>query len=156
MAAAAALAPYAHPKLQALPTPRFIDNPIDVPDFTSVEIAEDFLARLPVLVARGELDFQSAQELSAMTKLWIDAKNDRSELELKVVNQGGETEQTIHITGGLPELPGTRIEMPLLNGHATNGHALAPPWLAEGDPPAPAVPQIDTPSGPKAEPGEAT
>jgi len=64
MAAAAALAPYAHPKLQALPTPRFIDNPIDIPDFTSVEIAENFLARIPVLVARGELDFQSAQELS--------------------------------------------------------------------------------------------
>src|SRR5215471_4694206 len=31
VAAAAALAPYSHPKLQALPTPRFIDNPIEVP-----------------------------------------------------------------------------------------------------------------------------
>src|SRR5215472_15318341 len=30
-AAAAALAPYAHPKLQSLPTPRFVENPIEVP-----------------------------------------------------------------------------------------------------------------------------
>src|SRR6201984_2914904 len=46
IAAAAALAPYCHPKLQATPTPRFIDNPIAVPDFERVSDAESFLARL--------------------------------------------------------------------------------------------------------------
>jgi hypothetical protein len=75
IAAAAALAPYAHPKLQALPAPRFIATPIDVPDFQTVEDAENFLAKVTVLVARGELDFQSALELSTMAKNWIDAKN---------------------------------------------------------------------------------
>src|SRR5215467_13317371 len=69
--AAAALAPYQFPKLQSITVPRFIETPIDVPDFTHVSDAESFLARLPVLVARGQLDFQSAQELAAMTKLWI-------------------------------------------------------------------------------------
>ena len=33
VAAAAALALYAHPKLQSLPTPRFVENPIEVPEF---------------------------------------------------------------------------------------------------------------------------
>src|ERR1700730_313090 len=61
--AAAALAPYCHPKLQATPTPRFVD-PIDVPDFTSVDIAESFLGKIAVLVARGQLDIQSGLELS--------------------------------------------------------------------------------------------
>src|SRR6516162_4974038 len=110
MAAAAALAPYCHPKLQATPTPRFVENPIDAPDFQHIDDAESFLARLPVLVARGQLDFQSAQELCAMTKLWIDSQNTRTELDLKAVNAGAtEHEQIIKIEGGLPALPGTNI-----------------------------------------------
>jgi len=44
IAAAAALAPYCHPKMQATPTPRFVDNPIDVPDFDRISDAESFLA----------------------------------------------------------------------------------------------------------------
>jgi hypothetical protein len=122
IAAAAALAPYAHPKLQAIPTPRFIEHPIDVPDFTSVEIAEGFLAKLTVLTARGELDFQSALELSTMAKSWIDAKNAHTTLELKAMDQGGVTDTTIHIEGGLPQLPGTNVTMPQLNG--SNGYQL--------------------------------
>src|SRR6516162_9351240 len=106
MAAAAALAPYCHPKLQATPTPRFVENPIDVADFVRVSDAESFLARLPVLVARGELDFQSAQELCAMTKLWIDSQNARSELELKKITVDGPGDQVIRIEGGLSALPG--------------------------------------------------
>jgi hypothetical protein len=137
IAAAAALAPYAHPKLQALPTPRFIDNPIDVPDFTSVEIAESFLAKITVLVARGELDFQSGLELSAMAKNWIDTQNARLGLELKQISiEGGPTDQVIRVTGGLPELPGTNISMPMLNG---NGHA-----PAALEPPAPVADPNET------------
>src|SRR6516162_1407785 len=130
MAAAAALAPYCHPKLQATPTPRFVENPIDVADFVRVSDAESFLARLPVLVARGELDFQSAQELCAMTSLWINSQYQREELAIKQYNAGStEHEQTIRIEGGLPALPGTNVTMPMLDGHATNGngHALAAP-----------------------------
>jgi len=129
IAAAAALAPFCHPKMQATPTPRFIDNPIDVPDFTHVSDADNFLAKLPVIVARGLLDFQSAQELCAMTKLWIDSQNTRTELDIKAINAGTtEHEQTIRIEGGLPALPGTNITMPVLDHEpATNGHALEPP-----------------------------
>jgi len=86
--AASALAPFQHPKLAAIPTPRFIDNPIDVPNFDRISDAENFLARLPILVARGELDFQSAQELCAMTRLWIDSQYLREELAIKQINAG--------------------------------------------------------------------
>jgi len=129
IAAASALAPYCHPKMQATPTPRFIDVPLDVPDFVHVSDAENFLARLPVLVARGELDFQSAQDLSAMTTLWINSQYQREELAIKQYNAGStEPEQTIRIEGGLPALPGTNVTMPVLDGHATNSHAaLEPP-----------------------------
>jgi hypothetical protein len=138
IAAAAALAPFAHPKLQSIPTPRFVDNPIEVPEFTHVSDAEAFLVKIAVLVARGELDFQSGLELSSLVKTWIDSQNARTELELKAMNQGvGETEQVIRIEGGLPALPGTNVTMPVLDGHATNGHALAAPTDA-----APAIESV--------------
>ena len=128
--AAAALAPYCHPKLRATPVPRFIETPIETPDFTSVEVAESFLAKIPVLVARGQLDFQSAQELCEMTKLWIDTQYDRKGHDLKVINAGGAGQETnIRITGGLPPLPGTNITFPAINGHATDPHALMAPPL---------------------------
>jgi hypothetical protein len=139
MAAAAALAPYCHPKLQATPTPRFVENPIEVPEFTHLSDAESFLAKVAVLVARGELDFQSALELSTLVKNWIDSQYARQELDIKLVAQGGPTEQTIHITGGLPPLPGCNVTMPLLDGKpVTNGHAL--------EPPTPVAPPLDVPA----------
>ena len=79
IAAAAALAPYCHPKMQATPTPRFIDLQLDIPEFTHVSDAENFLAKIALLVARGHLDIQSGQELSALVRLGsirnINAKN---------------------------------------------------------------------------------
>src|SRR5262249_10790288 len=113
IAAAAALAPFCHPKMQATPTPRFIDTPIDVPHFDRLSDAEAFLAKLPVLVARGELDFQSAQELCAMTTLWINSQYQREELAIKQYNAGStEHEQRIVISGGLGNLPGTQTILP--------------------------------------------
>src|SRR5215467_611618 len=144
VAAAAALAPYAHPKLQSLPTPRFVENPIEVPEFTHLSDAESFLAKIAALVARGELDIQTGLELSTLAKNWIDAQYAREELAIKQYNAGStEHEQTIRIEGGLPALPGTNITMPVLDGHATNGngHALAAPTDA--------VPQIE--AAPKAQ-----
>jgi len=150
IAAAAALAPFCHPKMQATPTPRFIDNPIDVPHFDRLSDAETFLGKLPVLVARGELDFQSAQDLCAMTTLWINSQYQREELQIKQINAGAtEHEQVIRIEGGLPQLPGTNITMPTIDGHpATNGHAL--------EPPAPVAPPLDVPAIESAQPNEPT
>src|SRR5258708_37588873 len=54
--AAAALAPYTHPKLQSLPVPRFITTPFDIPEFHTIQDASSFLAKIPVLVAKGDLD----------------------------------------------------------------------------------------------------
>src|SRR5437660_11807740 len=80
IAAASALAPFCHPKLQATPTPRYIEHSFEVPQFETIQEAERILARIPVLTANGQLDFQSALELTTMIKTWIDAKT-ASELE---------------------------------------------------------------------------
>ena len=129
------LLPYLYSKRGAMPPPRFVETPIEVPEFTSIEIAESFLAKIATLVAGGELDIQTGLELSQLTKAWIDSRHAAKELDLKIINvEGGPREQTIRIEGGLPALPGTNITMPVLDGHAvTNGHALEPP-----------VPQIES------------
>jgi len=128
VAAASALAPYCHPKMQATPTPRYIDVQLDVPEFTHVSDAETFLAKIALLTARGHLDIQSAQELSALVKAWIDTQYAKEELQFKI-NPPETHDQTITISGGLPALPGTNVTMPVLDGHAPhgNGHALAAP-----------------------------
>ena len=143
VAAAAALAPYSHPKLQALPTPRFVETSIEVPEFTHLSDAESFLAKIAALVAGGQLDIQTGLELSTLAKNWIDAQYAREELAIKQYNAGStEHEQTIRIEGGLPQLPGCSVIMPQLNGQPpTNGHAL--------EPPCPAVPAIE--AAPKAQ-----
>jgi hypothetical protein len=148
--AANMLAPYMHSKMQSTPAPRFVEESFDIPTFTYLSDAEQFLARIAALVSGGSLDIQTGLELSTLAKNWIDAQYAREELAIKQINAGTtEHEQVIRVTGGLPELPGTSVVMPMLNGHATNGHALAAH--------EPAVPAIESaPSGPKAEPGEAT
>jgi len=128
MAAAAALAPYCHPKLQATPTPRFVEIPIPVPEFTHLSDAEQFLAKIAALTARGELDIQTALELSTLAKNWIESQYAREELAIKQINAGAaDHEQIIRIEGGLPALPGSNITMPVLNGHAVQDNLIAPP-----------------------------
>src|SRR6516162_3163333 len=127
IAAAAALAPYCHPKMQATPTPRFVDLQIDIPEFTHVSDAEAFLAKIALLCARGHLDIQSAQELSALVKTWIDTQYAKEELQYKI-SPPEQRDTVIRVEGGLPALPGTNITMPVLEHEpATNGHALEPP-----------------------------
>jgi hypothetical protein len=126
IAAAAALAPYCHPKMQATPTPRYVELQIDVPEFTHVSDAENFLAKIALLVARGHLDIQQGQELAGLTKLWIDSQYQREELAFKV-SPPEQRDTTIRIEGGLPALPGTSISMPVLNGHAVSEQLLAAP-----------------------------
>jgi len=143
VAAAAALAPYCHPKMQSLPVPRFIDLQIDIPEFLHVSDAEAFLARLALLTARGHLGIQSAQELSGLVKAWIDTQYAKEELAFKI-SPPETRDTTITITGGLPALPSTNIMMQMLDGHATNGNGHAA--LAA---PTDEVPQIE--SAPKAQ-----
>jgi hypothetical protein len=123
--------------MQSTPTPRFIDLQLDVPEFTHVSDAENFLAKIALLCSQGHLDIQSAQELSGLVKLWIDTQYQREELNYKI-SPPEQRDTVIKIQGGLPSLPGTNITMPVLD-HASsqpgvNGHALAPPSPVVTDP----------------------
>jgi hypothetical protein len=127
VAAASSLAPYMHPKLQSTPTPRYVELQIDVPEFTSVSIAEDFLAKILSLVAKGHLDIQQGQELAALAKMYIDSQYARDELQFKI-NPPEQRDTTITITGGLPQLPGCEnLIMPVINGHAVQEQLLSAP-----------------------------
>jgi hypothetical protein len=120
------LAPYLHSKRGTVPAPRFLSDPVVVPSFTSVTHAEDYLASIPVLLGRGELDSQSALELSTLTKNWLDAIYAHQEYDLKLLASNGGTDIAIRIEGGMPALPGTNINMakePSLNGF-TNGNLI--------------------------------
>ncbi|PWT92058.1 MAG: hypothetical protein C5B54_04145, partial [Acidobacteria bacterium] len=121
------LMPYKYSKRGALPPARFIESlEIDVKEFSHVSQAEAFLAKIAILTAQGQIDIQSAQELSALVKTWIDTQYDRENLQLKI--SPPEThDQKIVISGGLPALPGTNVTMPVLNGHAVSEQLLSAP-----------------------------
>jgi hypothetical protein len=112
--------------MQSTPTPRFIDLQLDVPEFTHVSDAENFLAKIALLVAKGHLDIQSGQELSGLVKTWIDTQYQKEELQFKI-SPPDQRDTTITVQGGLPPLPGTQIDMPKLNGHPADPYALAAP-----------------------------
>jgi hypothetical protein len=132
LAVATAIAPYCHPKLGLVSPPRFIETPIEVPDFKSIAEAETFLARLAQRFASAELGSQSALDLSTLVRNWISAKHSAMELEIKHLNaDAAPDEQVIRIEGGLPALPGTDIIMPKLNSppaiDASQDHAYCHP-----------------------------
>jgi hypothetical protein len=140
------LLPYLYSKRGAMPPPRYIDDlQIDVTEFSNVSDAENFLQKIALLTAKGHLDIQSAQELSALVKAWIDTQYQKEELQFKI-SPPAERDQTITVVGGLPALPGTQIDMPSFNGHVADARALAAPTdvIQAGDGTNQA--QIDTPS----------
>jgi hypothetical protein len=110
---AAAISPYYHPKLGISSPPRFIEVDVAVPDFQSIEEAQEFLADLSKNFAAGEIGAQSALDLSTLVRNWISARHATEELELKRLAASASTApNVIHIEGGLPDLPGTNIIMP--------------------------------------------
>jgi hypothetical protein len=131
VAAASAQVPYLHPKLQSIPVPRFITLEIEIPEFAHVSEAEAFLIKIAALVAGGQLDVLSGQEIHALIKTWIDVQYAKDELQFKI-NPPEQRDVQIHITGGLSNgqvnLPGTDIiQPPLLNGHAVSEQLLSAP-----------------------------
>jgi hypothetical protein len=124
ISAANYLNPYLHSKRSVLVDPRFIETPVQVPEFQSIEEAEAYLASLPAKLGRGEVDFEVSEKISLLTRNYIETKIDAEKLRLQIASQGGEREQTIHITGGLPPLPATNIIMPELNGRAIDGEVV--------------------------------
>jgi hypothetical protein len=83
------LAPYMHSKMQSTPAPRFVEEVVVVPDFPTVEAAEDYLKTIPVLLGRGKIDSQTALELSTLVRNWILSVHARNELELKKISVDG-------------------------------------------------------------------
>jgi hypothetical protein len=84
---------------------------ISIPDISTIEDAERFLA---TLVLEGGPDLDPVQ-LSTLVKNWIESKRAGQEFELKLHAQAGSGEQHIVISGGLPDLPGCNVIMPQLN-----------------------------------------
>ena len=128
ISAACAAAPYETPKLLAVPGPVFLYSKIAVPEFATIEEAELFLLNISQREAAGELETASVQTVSDRVRAWIASKRNGQELELKKLTAGHETgEQVIRIEGGLPQLPGTKVTMPQLNGNGHDAHGLLPP-----------------------------
>jgi hypothetical protein len=116
--AANILAPYKHSKRGTLAPPRFVEEAIEVPEFQTIDEAEAFLADISQRAGKGELELQSALDISTLVRNWIFAKHARTGLDIKVAASGGAGDQIIHITGGLPQLPGAEnLVMPNRNGH---------------------------------------
>ena len=128
--------PYKYSKRGTLQAPRYVEDAIAIPDFANIQEAQNFLADIARRSGAGELELQSALDISTLVKNWILSVTAQDEYNLKVQAQGGGSDQTIRIEGGLPPLPGTNINMssePMLNGHVTNGHG---PVIDHTDAPA--------------------
>jgi hypothetical protein len=121
--AANILAPYCHSKRGTLPAPRFVDDPLQVPDFQTIDEAQDFQKEIARRAAAGELELQTSLDISTLIGNWIRSRQATIELDLKISAQGGPHDQTIRIEGGLPQLPGCDIIMPEIN-QGTNGHTI--------------------------------
>jgi Family of unknown function (DUF5681) len=121
--AAANIAPFRHSKCGAMPPLRFISEPVTLPcpNPTTTNELDRNIAHIVQLYAAGNLDLDSYAALLAGQREHTVSFKAREEVD--------PTNQNIHITGGLPSLPGTNITMPKLNGHEVLG--LVPP----NDPP---------------------
>jgi hypothetical protein len=134
--AANMLAPFMHSKLTATPAPRYIENPVVFPHPhpTTVDQVNENIAHLKQELAADRLDLDFYNALLAGEYAHIATFKAREDVPENT---------TIHITGGLPPLPGCEIIMPdtpTLNGHETN--IICPPQaplLPEQDPDTPPV-----------------
>src|SRR5499427_6966317 len=82
--AAGLLMPYKYGKHGSIPPLRYIELQIDVNEFTHVSDAENFLAKIALLVARGHLDIQQGQELQGLVTAWINTQYQKEELAHKL------------------------------------------------------------------------
>jgi hypothetical protein len=126
LAASNYLLPYLYAKRGAVPTPRYIDEPIQLPEPMTIEQANKNIAYISNLKAQGLIDLDFANSLiSDNTTI---ANNLIAEEELKFKISPPETrDTTIQIQGGLPQLPGTTITMPVLNGSHVSEQLLSAP-----------------------------
>jgi len=121
------LLPYLYPKRGAVATPRYIDEPIDLPIPETIEQANKNIAYISNLKAQGLIDLDFANSLIADNTTI--ANNLIAEEELRFKITPPETrDTTIRIEGGLPQLPGCEnLIMPVLNGSSVREQLLTAP-----------------------------
>jgi len=148
--AAGLLMPYKYGKHGSIPPLRYIDEPVQLPEPATIEQANKNIAYISNLKAQGLIDLDFANSLIADNTTI--ANNLLAEEELKFKLYPPEERDTvIKIEGGLPQLPGAEnLIMPQLNGHATNGHALAAP--TDAVPAIEAAPKAQDPEPPPQDP----
>ena len=93
------LAPYLHSKRGTIPAPRFVEEAIAIPNFANIQEAQNFLADIARRSGSGELELQSALDISTLVKNWILSITAQDELQLKIAKEGPQGPQEIHITG---------------------------------------------------------
>ena len=118
--ASIALAPYRHGKMGAVPPLRYIEHPFElpIPNPTTLEEVGTNTSHINQAYAAGTLDADACALLLTGQRQHIETFKARGEDNLG--------EQVIRIQGGLPELSGTNITMPELNGHEIDGVLAAP------------------------------
>jgi hypothetical protein len=149
--AAGLLMPYKYGKHGSIPAPRYIDDPVQLSEPTTIEQANKNIAYISNLKAQGLMDLDFANSLIADNTAIANNLIAEEELRFKI-NPPEERDTTIRIEGGLPQLPGCEnLIMPQLNGHATNGngHALAAP--TDAVPAIEAAPKAQDPEPPPQE-----
>jgi hypothetical protein len=135
------IAPYCHPKVGLISMPRYVETPIKVPAFQSIEEAEDFLLGLSQRLGAGELSIDAATQVTVQIQAWIHSKRQGQELDLKIQAATATGPQVIKILGGLPNLPGTSVIMPTFEPMGKLGPETPPAEpdvLATESPPDPA------------------
>jgi hypothetical protein len=123
ISAATALAPYQN----ARKAHRYIDRGFDLPAPATVEEATQNIAQLGTLAAAGKIGLDEANDLIGYQRAYIEARVgldiEGQMLELRqIVEKLSSSARPVDavVIGGLGPLPGTRIEMPVLN-RSTNG-----------------------------------
>jgi hypothetical protein len=104
---------------------QFLYTEVEIPDFETIGQAESFQRRISQLEGQRKIDSKTAATVITRVQTWINNQRAGMELEIKRLNANQDTgDQHILITGGLPELPGTNITMPVINGHVIDSVAI--------------------------------
>src|SRR6516164_3283338 len=115
------LLPYLYPKRGAVATPRYIDEPVQLPEPVTIEQANKNIAYISNLKAQGLIDLDFANSLIADNTTIANNLIAEEELKFKLYPPE-QQDQRIVISGGLPVMPGLEgVVMPQLNGRSTNG-----------------------------------
>jgi hypothetical protein len=127
------LLPYKYSKRGATPVPpepTYWDIEIRITKALTVTQARENLQFIAGLKLEGRISEQQADSLFAEHGKILEALIEEAKF---IVRNQDTRDQIIHISGGLPPLPGTNITMPVLNGADIDGHILPAPTDLQGD-----------------------